>query len=343
MLAILLTCLCSASALRLNVDEKPKPSQELADTLPKGLGKDALGHCTKQPTVQTECGANDRFSFAEMQALLPEFQKVWDKRPGTKKQNKLGANHQFAEWFLVKALKPTAIIESGVWMGGATWGLREAAGPSTPIFSFDPQDKVSGGKGFRDPNPNAKYFLAQDWKDVTEADWDSLIPRKERASALVILDDHQIFFDRFKALKELGFGHIFVEDNNKYGWGNTSPNFFCTKAELHKQGYAHWNIKDCLYNSPWGNVTQAKEAGVHAAKPLQSRILTWEDHEKNSKWVQENMKTYFEFPAIFDVCQRSPSLLKDSAELANLHFSSDTKDGYLYDHRYPPYIQVKLD
>jgi len=344
MLGIFLTCLlCSTSSLKIQLDPDTTSGMEFANA-PAGLDAKTKAHCLKQPTPQTECGKNDRFTTAELKAGMAEFKEFWATRPKNNDKKagfKLGANHQFAEWFLVKTLKPTAIVESGVLGGGATWGLRNAAGPDTPIFSFDPQDLT--GQGFHDSNPNTKYFLAGDWKDISVADWDSLIPKEQRSSALVILDDHQIFFDRFKVLKELGFRHVFIEDNNRYGNGNTPPNFFCTKSELGKDAYKMWGITDAFYNSPWGNITEAKQAGVHAARPLQARTLTWEEHEKNAKWVRENMKTYFEFPAIYDVCQSQPSLFKDANELKNIGMSTSIHDGKYYDHRYPPYVEIAQD
>jgi len=354
MLGVFLTCLLySTSALKIQPDPDTTSGVEFATKptdkrvqvdVPQGVKGKAAEHCKKVPTPQTECGPNNRFTDAELKAMIPQFKDAWAKRPGGDKARKifkLGLNHQFAEWFLVKKLKPSAIVESGVLHGGATWGLRDAAGPNTPIFSFDPQDLTK--EGFHDTNPNTKYFLKDNWKDISLADWDSLIPKEKRSSALVILDDHQIFYDRFKQLKELGFRHVFIEDNNRYGNGNTPPNFFCTKSELHKKAYMMWNISDAFYNSPWGDINQVKQAGQHAAKPLQERTLTWEEHEKNAKWVRENMKTYFEFPSIYDVCQSRPSLFKDAEELGSIGLSTKTNDGYLYDHRYPPYVEIAQD
>lgn len=191
----------------------------------KPSGKLAL-HCSKQPNFATECGVMDRFSHDEMRASLSAFKDVWARHPGG---GKLSVNHQFAEWFLVKTLKPSVIVESGLLHGQSTWGLREAAGPDARLFCFDPVDQTS--QGFRDSNPKTKYLTGGDWKDLSAVDWDAIgLSKEDRANAVVILDDHQIFFDRFKTLKELGFRHVFVEDNNQYGFGNTSPNFFLHKT-----------------------------------------------------------------------------------------------------------------
>jgi len=311
-------------------------------TKKKQHSKTGKRSCHKQPVLPTECGSNDRFTNAELMEWLPQFKDAWHKHPA--QFSKLGANHMFAEWFLVKKLKPTAIIESGVLQGGATWGLRDAAGPDTPIFSFDPVDNTKHKKGFHDSNANTKYFFPPNWKDLSEVDWDTVIPMENRSTALVILDDHQIFFDRFKTLKEAGFKHIFVEDNNAYGNGNTSPNFFCTKADLWKDTYKEWNITDASYHSPWGDVTDAKTAGTRANKPLQARSVTWEQHAENMEFVQKNMKHYYEFPAVWDVCHSRSSeweLVHDAQELAKYGMPTKAdREEQVFDHRFPPYIEI---
>jgi len=289
--------------------------------------------CHKQPNKPTECGRNERWSHEELRATLTEFKDIWARHPGG---GKLGINHQFAEWFLVKTLKPSHIVESGLLHGQATWALREASGPDTPIFSLDPFDQTN--KGFRDQNKNTKYITNNDWKDLTLMDWDALIPRKDRNNTLVILDDHQSFYDRFEGLKTLGFRHVFVEDNNAYGFGNTSPNFFCTKPELYKDVYKKFT-PDVYYKSPWPTVN-GKDQSLHEFDPTPQygRKITWEDHAANAKWVYENMKTYFEFPAIFDFCEQRPSVLKVQ-ELSNYGLPAKANSAS-YGHRYPPYIEI---
>lgn len=301
------------------------------------LDKKPGSKCMKQPDEPTECGPQTRFSNVELKAELSNFKDAWARHPGG---TKMGVNHQFAEWFLVRALKPSAIIESGVLHGGSTWGLRDAAGPDTPIFSFDPTDQTK--LGFHDQNPNTQYFMNENWHDISLANWDVLIPQVNRSTALVVLDDHQIFFDRFKQLKDLGFKHIFIEDNNKYGYGNTSPNFFCTKGERYKEAYSKWGISGVLYNSPWGDVKDLKSARGRAADPLQKHEITWEEHNKNADWMRNNMKTYFEFPAVWDVCQlrATPSIISDPKELVLFGLPANKDDAFNYDHRFPPYVQI---
>jgi len=309
-----------ASGLRLKFDDNHDGSGS-----GDAPGKFAL-HCSKQPNEPTECGPQNRFSFDEMRATLGEFKDIWAKHPGG---GKLSVNHQFAEWFLVKTLKPTAIIESGVLHGQATWAMRQAAGPDARIFSFDPVDQTS--KGFRDSSPNTKYLTGSDWKDLGVIDWDALgLSKADRANAVVILDDHQIFFDRFETLRKLGFRHVFVEDNNMYGFGNTSPNFFCTKAELYKETYVD-QTPEVIYKS-----ALTKSATLEN-NPAMRRIVTWAEHAKNLETVHSNLKSYFEFPAVYDMCNKRPALLKKE-ELSQYGLPSGDSD---YEHRYPPYFEIK--
>jgi len=188
MVVLALICALTASGLRFKFDDTDEgaPKSKVAS------------HCAKQPDTPTECGTQDRWSHEELKAELSNFKGAWARHPGG---TKMGANHQFAEWFLVRALKPSAIVESGVLQGGSTWGLRDAAGPDTPIFSFDPTDQTS--KGFHDENPNTQYYMNENWKDVSLANWDALIPQANRSTALVILDDHQSFLIGSSSLRTL--------------------------------------------------------------------------------------------------------------------------------------------
>merc|ERR1719235_1116849 len=101
---LLLLLVGSTSALRL--------AQKV--TFDTDVESDGANGCRKQPNDPTECGTNDRWSFEELRAALPEYKSIWARHP---KGGKLGPNHQFAEWFLVKTLKPSHIVESGVLHG----------------------------------------------------------------------------------------------------------------------------------------------------------------------------------------------------------------------------------
>ena len=49
------------------------------------------------------------------------------------------APQMFAAWFMAKKLQPTAIIESGVWLGQGTWFFEQAC-PSAKIICIEPND-----------------------------------------------------------------------------------------------------------------------------------------------------------------------------------------------------------
>ena len=71
-----------------------------------------------------------------MRESLEEFSRLYDERPI--KSNRFGTQspHLFALWCLLKKLKPTHVVESGVWRGQSTW-LIEKARPEAALFCID--------------------------------------------------------------------------------------------------------------------------------------------------------------------------------------------------------------
>ena len=60
-----------------------------------------------------------------MVPLLNEFYQLYLQRPIKDNSGGMKSAHMFNTWFILKALQPAYIIESGVWMGQGTWLLRK--------------------------------------------------------------------------------------------------------------------------------------------------------------------------------------------------------------------------
>ncbi|MBF8271543.1 MAG: hypothetical protein HW380_648 [Magnetococcales bacterium] len=156
------------------------------------------------PTVTTI--GSVPWTRTELVEALPEFAELYQQRPIRENMGGMGAPHMFAIWFILKKLKPKAIIESGVWYGQGTWFFEHAC-PDAQIHCIDINlDRL------RYRSPRAYYFN----KDFSQLDWTGL-PREQ---TLLFFDDHQNAYERVKTAHWFGFSHLVFEDNYIPGQGD---------------------------------------------------------------------------------------------------------------------------
>lgn len=157
--------------------------------------------------------------------LLDEFLTVYEGRPDKVNLCGMRINHSYSLFLAVKALKPTAIIESGVNAGHSTYIMRAAAGPDTKLYPMDPLEKpiCNQQERWMDPTSNNEYFTGTNFKDFNEVDWAAKIKSGEidPERTLVLLDDHLDPSTRYPTLVKMGFRHILLEDNYKANKGAT--------------------------------------------------------------------------------------------------------------------------
>jgi hypothetical protein len=130
---------------------------------------------------------------------LPAFAEIYGRRPIRENVGGMRAPHMFLTWFTLSRLKPTVVVESGVWKGLGTW-LIEQACPDARLYCLDP---VLDRLLYR--SNRASYLQ----RDFTVVDWQD-VPRED---TVLFFDDHQNALDRLKAAKEFGFRHLIFEDN----------------------------------------------------------------------------------------------------------------------------------
>mmetsp|Transcript_103204 Transcript_103204/g.292378 ORF Transcript_103204/g.292378 Transcript_103204/m.292378 type:complete len:338 (-) Transcript_103204:320-1333(-) len=278
------------------------------------------------PTAPIFCPeGQDHWGSAEMIKELPEFAKVYARRPITNDVGGVSHNHAFALWFTIRKLRPKHIIESGVWKGQTTWLMRQAAGNSTSLFSFDPFDRAE----YREDHAllPGKYFMGTGFTDLSEIDWDTLIPEHERQDTLVMLDDHMSAIRRAKELVRWGFVHLWYDDNfslessHYRGAGCYSFSAMCSQVFLPPQQQTV-ELKD-----HWG---------------LTVKAISMPEHEANRKYLLDHLDTYFEFPAIYDACNKSAPMLVQEDQLAKLGLPKvdSWTNGYTTEH--PPYVKLRI-
>lgn len=270
---------------------------------------------TREPSLCRE-GRAEPWSLSELKAALPEFAKLYAKRPIQDNNHGVNVNHAFALWYSVKRVKPTHIIESGVFKGQSTWLLRQAA-PNAEIISLDPS--ADSQLLYRDWSAKTKYFMGPCFQDLAAIKWDDLIPKKHRASTFVMLDDHQASVKRVAQLLNFGFLHLYYDDN----WRRDvySFNTVCSKPE---------ETAGVPYKDQFGRI---------------NKMLSMEEHTENFAYLNSHLDVYYEFPAVWDPCNSHPryqSLLAKEEVQSFRGLPSTTMEPE-YGSLYPPYVKLKAE
>lgn len=130
---------------------------------------------------------------------LKDFHAAYLERPIKDNHGGMSSSHLFLLWFLLRKLRPTTVIESGVFQGQGTW-LIEKALPTAQLNCID----IDWSK-LKYKSTRATYFS----QDFATIDWGTL----DKSKTFVFFDDHMNAFQRTLDCARLGFKHIAFEDN----------------------------------------------------------------------------------------------------------------------------------
>lgn len=177
---------------------------------------------------------------------LDDFRSVYDLRP--QKVSKQGSNlfHAFAQWCMIKMLKPKYIIESGTLLGWGSYLMRHAAGPDTHFVYISPHspEKTStmrSNASYWDDPGSATKLYGDKFRDFSEVDWNQigLDSNEKRASSLIYFDDHQAGYRRLVEAQQARFQHIMYDDGYPYMGDNFSLKQACdVKADFYRVHHA---------------------------------------------------------------------------------------------------------
>ncbi len=190
---------------------------------------------------------------------IPEFLRLFAERPIADNHGGMRAPHLFATWFMLQALEPTHIVESGVFKGLGTW-LLERAAPNARLYCIDP-----------DPSQriyhsaNAEYFTS----DFSKLEWD--LPRDR---TLLFFDDHQDALARIVRAEQLGFVHVVFEDNYPVGRGDC------------------YSLKQAFTGEP---APRPRRLLRGVRQLLSGRSPAERDP---ARYLERTLETYFEFPPV---------------------------------------------
>jgi hypothetical protein len=219
------------------------------------------------------------FAIPDIKAALPEFIDIYSRRPLQQNAGGMRFNHSFATWFILKTLKPTTVIESGVWRGQSTW-LIEQACPGAQIFCLDIDFSNLVYKS------KSAVYLQNDFSYCT---WEGV----DRASAVCFFDDHQNAYQRLKDVHWAGFKRAIFDDNYPCGEGD------CYSLKHMLKGFGHPKLQ--MSTRFKGSAEQQKEiekyeAMLRSVGPQQHLLVA--PNVEDRVLFQQNCKTYFEFPPV---------------------------------------------
>ncbi len=147
-----------------------------------------------------------------------EFLNIYENRPIETNICGMRSEGNFFLWHLLRKIKPSLVIESGVWKGQSTWTIEQAV-PEAEIICMD-------------PDLTNRIYISQDafytTTDFSEYEFD--LP--EGKPVVAFFDDHINAYDRVLQCSVKGIKHIIFDDNYAPGFDDCVP--------------GHLTLRDCF-------------------------------------------------------------------------------------------------
>lgn len=212
------------------------------------------------------------FSNEWLRKEFDSFARAHAQHP---KRNRYGTQlpHQFALWATIKLLQPETIIESGVFLGHASWLMRQAA-PKARMILLEPRGHAIE---YRDLHNDTVYLTGKKFVDFSKVDWRAM--NVEPTRAFVFFDDHQSGVLRTMQARRAGFKSIVFDDNFSVGKGD---NLSLRKACYLKTGRV--NRTQVHFQDNFGKI---------------QRPLTDEDLMLVDVTFDYVINAYYEFPFVY--------------------------------------------
>ena len=242
---------------------------------------------------------------------LPGFIAAYAKRPWLNSKNGggTGMQHQFALWTIIRLLKPKHIIESGTWMGGGSWLMRQAC-PTCQMNYVDPKKtRVSWQKAwFIDDHADSIFRTGDEFQDFAAIDWDAQ-KGLDKERTLVFFDDHQAATRRIAEARALGFRHIVFDDNYAPATGD---NFSVKKA---------CDAEGALWSASGASPTHEDNAlNAGSGKDTTKVALTTVGMARYAAALRAAAEIVFEFPPLVaSMCERNTHVTEGKISAALCH------------------------
>ncbi len=247
---------------------------------------------------------NRMFNNDNLKHKFKSFLKIYNTRPIKDNRSGMRIDHCFAIYCLLKKIKPTNVIESGVWKGQTTWLIKNTLKKAN-IFSIDID--LSNRKIIYN---DVIYYD----RDISKINWRKLNKKK----TLIIFDDHICFSKRIGFLIKNNFKHIIFDDNLPNGFSPyyTPKIIYENKYLIKKRFIKYSNLKRLikflinfylLGNKKNFNI-KFNKSFLKVVYPPKIDIKL----KKNFKKFRNKTKIYFEFPPLikFNLKKRFKKLIK---------------------------------
>lgn len=203
----------------------------------------------------------------ELRESLPSFLRVYKRRPVKDNRGGMLIDHSFALYFIMRAVQPKVVIESGSFKGHSTWLIKQTLRKNARVISLDPNFPLKR-------LPGVEYLVGKDFRDFAQINWQEL--GVDPASAVVLFDDHQSGFRRLNEAMAKGFRRMMFEDSYDFLRGdNLSLKWVCERTLRDK-----WPGK---VPDNFGRTLTPQ---------------TWETHVEQGEFLRDNLQVYYEFPPI---------------------------------------------
>lgn len=243
------------------------------------------------------------WKISELIEEIKNFSKIYKERPIIKNICGMRFQHMFMTYFILKKIRPSMVIESGVFRGQSTW-LIERTLPSCKILSIDIDLSKREYISKRAIYSNID-FKDQDFSNIPE-------------DTLVFFDDHVNHFERLQQAKFFNIKNIILEDNYQINEGD----FYTLKHAFSGVGFNHKFTKLSLFKTFWiffKNII--KKFFINKfyfnVDDLKFRLRDQVPNNNHFKNIEKNINIYFEFPNIAKYIDKDTDVSKEEIESFN--------------------------
>lgn len=217
---------------------------------------------------------------------LKIFKDIYKRRPIKDNLHGMRFPHMFATYFLLKKIKPSYVIESGIYKGQSTWLIEETL-PNAKVLSIDID--LSNRKYISEKvNYSDIDFKHQDFSNIPE-------------DTLVFFDDHVNHYQRLMQAKFFNIKNIIFEDNYNIDKGD----FYSLKHVENYNGFNHNYSKKSLIKTFYIFFIEILKKFILKKYYIDNDKILFRlrDHVPNKNDffnIRKNIEIYYEFPPIIN-------------------------------------------
>lgn len=224
--------------------------------------------------------SKDTQEYFDFSAHIEEFIGEYSARPFRRNWGGMGLNHSFAVFAMLREIKPTLVVESGVWRGHSTWLISRAV-PQAQIVALDPRPD------FREVNVEGTIYLTDDFAGV---DW----TRFDATNSICFFDDHVSALARLMEMKWAGFSKAIFEDNYPAGEGD----FYSVRQIMAGVGHPRIQMSRGFELRGRERRMRAREEEI-LEKNYWRQYLIRHANQSDSALLKRNLVRYVEAPPLY--------------------------------------------